>query len=296
MSEPSPSPAYATSRTPKNSTKTFFERLTALIQREPEDRDDLRAVLEAAYSRDLLDAEALAMIEGVLAVSEQTASDIMIPRSQMDMLEINQPIDELLPLIIQTAHSRFPVYEENRDNVVGILMAKDVLRYVLDRSLSLRNLIRPAVFIPEFKRLNVLLREFRSNHNHIAIVVDEHGGTAGIVTIEDALEQIVGEIEDEYDSLIPTQTILPDGLQRWRVMALTSIRQFNETFGTSIDDNEYDTIGGWMAGTLGRIPRRGDSVERDGVQIDVIRADARRALWLRVLRTPNGTAPYSPAA
>ncbi|MCK9506977.1 MAG: CBS domain-containing protein [Pigmentiphaga sp.] len=296
MSEPSPSPAYATSRTPRNSTKTFFERLTALIQREPEDRDDLRAVLEAAYSRDLLDAEALAMIEGVLAVSEQTASDIMIPRSQMDMLEINQPIDELLPLIIQTAHSRFPVYEENRDNVVGILMAKDVLRYVLDRSLSLRNLIRPAVFIPEFKRLNVLLREFRSNHNHIAIVVDEHGGTAGIVTIEDVLEQIVGEIEDEYDSAIPNQSIFPDGHYRWRVMALTSIRHFNETFGTSIDDNEYDTIGGWMAGTLGRIPRRGDSVERDDVHIDVIRADARRALWLRVARVANGNAPYSPAA
>src|SRR5690606_40821002 len=137
---------------------------------------------------------------------------------------------------------------------------------------------------PEFKRLNVLLREFRSNHNHIAIVVDEHGGTAGIVTIEDVLEQIVGEIEDEYDSVTPIQSIFPDGHYRWRVMALTSIRHFNETFGTSIDDNEYDTIGGCMAGTLGRIPRRGDSVERDDVHIYVIRAYARRALLFRFAR------------
>lgn len=288
MSDSSPSPAYAP-RTPKHTPKTFFERLSALIHREPEDREDLKAVLEAAHGRDLLDAEALSMIEGVLAVSELTAGEIMIPRSRMDMLEVTQPIDDLLPKVIETAHSRFPVFEDGRDNVIGILLAKDLLRCVVDRHLELRTLLRPAVFIPESKRLNVLLREFRSNRNHIAIVVDEHGGTAGLVTIEDVLEQIVGEIEDEFDDAGVEQSILPDGKNRWRVMATTSIRRVNETFGCSLDDDEYDTVGGWMAGHLGRIPRRGDRVERDNLRFDVIRADARRALWLRLARQPNET-------
>ena len=293
MSDSSPSPAYA-SRAPKHPPKTFFERLSALIHREPEDREDLKAVLEAAYGRDLLDAEALSMIEGVLAVSELAAGDIMIPRSRMDMLEVSEPIEALLPGVIETAHSRFPVYEESRDNVIGILLAKDLLRCVVDRHLELRALLRPAVFIPESKKLNVLLREFRSNRNHIAIVVDEHGGTAGLITIEDVLEQIVGEIEDEYDDIDVEQSILPDGKNRWRVMATTSIRRFNETFGSSLDDDEYDTVGGWMAGNLGRIPRRGDHIERDNLKLDVIRADARRALWLRVARLPNDGSEPTP--
>jgi magnesium and cobalt transporter len=266
----------------KSPPKSFFERLSALIHREPEDREDLKAVLEAAYGRDLLDAEALSMIEGVLAVSELAAGDIMIPRSRMDMLEVSRSLDELLPGVIATAHSRFPVYDESRDNVVGILLAKDLLRCVVDRDLELRALLRPAVFIPESKRLNVLLREFRSNRNHIAIVVDEHGGTAGLITIEDVLEQIVGEIEDEYDNPNLEQPILPDGKDRWRVMATAGIRRFNEAFGTSLADDDYETVGGWLAGDLGRIPRRGDRVDLDRVRIEVIRADARRALWLRV--------------
>ena len=293
MSDSSPSPAYA-HRTPKASPKTFFERLSALIHREPEDREDLKAVLEAAHGRDLLDAEALSMIEGVLAVSELTAGDIMIPRSRMDMLEVSTPIEDLLPGVIETAHSRFPVFEDGRDNVIGILLAKDLLRCVVDRHLELRTLLRPAVFISESKRLNVLLREFRSNRNHIAIVVDEHGGTAGLITIEDVLEQIVGEIEDEFDDADVEQSILPDGQNRWRVMATTSIRRFNETFGCSLDDDEYDTVGGWMAGNLGRIPRRGDHIERDNLRLDVIRADARRALWLRVARMPNDVSDTTP--
>jgi len=281
MSESSPSPSHAP-RVQKSPPKSFFERLSALIHREPEDREDLKAVLEAAYGRDLLDAEALSMIEGVLAVSELAAGDIMIPRSRMDMLEVSRSLDELLPGVIATAHSRFPVYEESRDNVVGILLAKDLLRCVVDRDLELRTLLRPAVFIPESKRLNVLLREFRSNRNHIAIVVDEHGGTAGLITIEDVLEQIVGEIEDEYDNPNLEQPILPDGKDRWRVMATAGIRRFNEAFGTSLADDDYETVGGWLAGDLGRIPRRGDRVDLDRVRIEVIRADARRALWLRV--------------
>ncbi len=292
MSDSSPSPAYA-HRTPKHTPKTFFERLSALIHREPEDREDLKAVLEAAYGRDLLDAEALSMIEGVLAVSELSAGDIMIPRSRMDMLDVAQPIEQLLPSIIDTAHSRFPVYEDSRDNVIGVLLAKDLLRHILEHDLDLRTLLRPAAFIPESKRLNVLLREFRSNRNHIAIVVDEHGGTAGLITIEDVLEQIVGEIEDEFDDAVVEQSIFPDGRNRWRVMAVTGIERFNETFGCSLDDDEYDTVGGWMAGTLGRIPRRGDHIERDNLRIDVIRADARRALWLRVARQDSNAAATS---
>ncbi|GAA4340830.1 transporter associated domain-containing protein [Pigmentiphaga soli] len=295
MSDSAPSQAYAP-RTPKPAPKTFFERLSALIHREPEDREDLKAVLEAAYGRDLLDAEALSMIEGVLAVSELAAGDIMVPRSRMDMLDVAQPIQALLPGVIETAHSRFPVYEDHRDNVIGILLAKDLLRCMCDQGIELRSLLRPAVFIPESKRLNVLLREFRSNRNHIAIVVDEHGGTAGLITIEDVLEQIVGEIEDEYDDATLEQSIFPDGRNRWRVMAVTDIRRFNETFGSSLDDDEYDTVGGWLGGALGRIPRRGDHIERDGLRIDVIRADARRALWLRVERLggqDNGAAGSS---
>lgn len=289
MSESSPSPSHAP-RVPKSPPKTFFERLSALIHREPEDREDLKAVLEGAHSRDLLDAEALSMIEGVLAVSELTAGDIMIPRSRMDMLEVSGSVESLLPGVIATAHSRFPVYEESRDNVIGILLAKDLLRCVVDRNVELRALVRPAVFIPESKRLNVLLREFRSNRNHIAIVVDEHGGTAGLLTIEDVLEQIVGEIEDEYDSPNAEQPILPDGKDRWRVMAIAGIRRFNEAFGTQLPDDDYETVGGWLASDLGRIPRRGDRIDLGGLRIEVIRADARRALWLRVTQRQEGLA------
>src|SRR5690606_7031082 len=198
MSDPnSPDPEP---RQPKTASKSLFARVTAFMRPlEPEDRDDVREFLDAAHEKKILDSEAYTMLSGVLDVANQTVADIMVPRSKMDMLDIGRPLSEVLPDIIETGHSRFPVYEGDRDNIVGILLAKDLLLSITNPQLDLRPLVRPAVFIPETKRLNVLLREFRSSRNHLAIVIDEHGGTAGLVTMEDVLEQIVGEIEDEYD-------------------------------------------------------------------------------------------------
>ncbi|HET7159801.1 MAG TPA: CBS domain-containing protein, partial [Burkholderiales bacterium] len=182
------------------SKPTVLERISAFLMREPEDREQLIALLHSAHERDLLDADALAMIEGVLQVSEMQARDIMVPRAQMDVINISESPDQFIPTVIQTAHSRFPVIGENKDNVIGILLAKDLLRYYAgEEEFNVREMLRPAVFIPEAKPLNILLKEFRKNRNHIAIVVDEYGGVAGLVTIEDVLEQIVGEIEDEFD-------------------------------------------------------------------------------------------------
>jgi len=182
------------------SRPSLFERLSALILREPEDRAQLLALLRSAYQRSLLDADALTMIEGALTVSEMPVRDIMIPRAQMDVIDIHQRVEDFIPQVISTAHSRFPVIDQNRDDVIGILLAKDLLRhYAGEEEFNVREMLRPAVFVPESKRLNVLLREFRASRNHMAIVVDEYGGVAGLVTIEDVLEQIVGDIEDEYD-------------------------------------------------------------------------------------------------
>lgn len=265
-----------------------MDRLLSLVRREPQDRDSIKAVLEAAHERSLLDDEAYVMIKGALAVSEGTAGDLMVPRSRMDMLDIGQPLPYLLSQVIDTAHSRFPVYEGDRENIIGILLAKDLLRCMLEPGLDLRSLVRPAVFIPESKRLNVLLRDFRVNRNHLAIVIDEHGGISGLVTMEDVLEQIVGDIEDEFDE-DEEQTIFAESDQSWRVMATTDIDDFNEALGAALPEDDYDTVGGWLAAELGRIPRRGDTVERDNLAIEVVRADARRALWLRVRRVAPRT-------
>jgi magnesium and cobalt transporter len=196
MSEPPSSPP---SRTAVHKHRTLLERLTAFIFREPGNREELLEALHEAHERDLLDADAMSMIEGVLQVSELRARDLMIPRSQMDVVDIAKPADEWIPHVIETAHSRFPVIDGNRDHVIGILLAKDLLRYYTDKDFDVRGSLRPAVFIPESKPLNVLLRDFRANRNHIAIVVDEYGGVSGLITIEDVLEQIVGDIDDEYD-------------------------------------------------------------------------------------------------
>jgi magnesium and cobalt transporter len=196
MSEPPSSPS---SRNTVHKHRTLLERLTAFIFREPGNREELLAALHEAHERDLLDADAMSMIEGVLQVSELRARDLMIPRSQMDVVDISKPADEWIAHVIETAHSRFPVIDGNRDHVIGILLAKDLLRYYTDKDFDVRGSLRPAVFIPESKPLNVLLRDFRANRNHIAIVVDEYGGVSGLITIEDVLEQIVGDIDDEYD-------------------------------------------------------------------------------------------------
>ncbi|KCB32820.1 transporter associated domain protein, partial [Bordetella hinzii CA90 BAL1384] len=278
---PDPYPAADSPASTHKSSKSLLDRVLSLVRREPEDREGIKTFLDAAHDRALLDAESYTMIKGALAVSERTVADIMVPRSRMDLLDVSQPLQQLLATIVETAHSRFPVYEDDRDNILGILLAKDLLRYMLDPSLELRSLIRPAIFIPEAKRLNVLLREFRSARNHIAIVIDEHGGISGLVTMEDVLEQIVGDIEDEFDE-DEEESIFPEGENQWRMLASTEISHFNDTFSTQLPDDEYDSVGGWLGGKLGRIPRRGDTAEFGGFQFEVIRADPRRALWLRV--------------
>ena len=282
MSDPYPA-AESSTDSAKASPPRLIDRLLSLVRREPEDREGIMAVLDAARARNLIDSDSYSMLKGALAVSEQTVVDVMVPRARMDLLDVSESIADLLPDIIETAHSRFPVFEESRDNIIGIAMTKDLLRHLVDPSLTLRDLVRPAVFIPETTRLNVLLQEFRSNRNHIAVVIDEHGGITGLVTLEDVLEQIVGEIEDEYD-VAGEQTIFSDGAQAWRVLATTEIQAFNSALNTKLPDGDYDTIGGWLAHALGRIPHRGDFCLHKDLRIEVMRADSRRALWLRVKR------------
>ena len=282
MSDPYPA-AESSTDSAKASPPRLIDRLLSLVRREPEDREGIMTVLDAARARNLIDSDSYSMLKGALAVSEQTVVDVMVPRARMDLLDVSESIADLLPDIIETAHSRFPVFEESRDNIIGIAMTKDLLRHLVDPSLTLRDLVRPAVFIPETKRLNVLLQEFRSNRNHIAVVIDEHGGITGLVTLEDVLEQIVGEIEDEYD-VAGEQTIFSDGAQAWRVLATTEIQAFNTALNTKLPDGDYDTVGGWLAHALGRIPHRGDFCLHKDLRIEVMRADARRALWLRVKR------------
>jgi magnesium and cobalt transporter len=259
--------------TPKPS---LLERLSSLLLREPEDREQLIELLHSAFERHLLDAEALSMIEGVLQVSETQVRDVMIPRSQMDMLDVEQSPEKFIPFVIEKAHSRFPVFEDNRDNVIGILLAKDLLRFYAEEEFAVREMLRPAVFVPESKRLNVLLKEFRANRNHIAIVVDEYGGVSGLVTIEDVIEQIVGDIEDEYDFDETEDNILLDRSGRYRVKAVTEIADFNAHFEAAFPDEDYDTVGGLVVGRFGRLPKRGESIAIDGFTFQVLRADSRK--------------------
>ncbi|MDR3212606.1 MAG: CBS domain-containing protein [Azoarcus sp.] len=262
---------------------TLLERLSALLTPEPEDRDELVALLRSAHGRALLDADALSIIEGALQMSDMRVRDIMVPRSRMSVLHIDDSMDEIATFAVKTAHSRFPVVSDGRDDVVGILLAKDLLRYFAGKESCLREILRPAVFIPESKPLNVLLREFRLSHNHMAIVVDEYGGVAGLVTIEDVLEQIVGEIEDEYD-FDDGGDILPDHGGHYRVKATTTIGDFNGAFATAFSDEEVDTVGGLLIRHLGRLPRHGEAVVIDGLRFRVLRADSRRIYTLLVDR------------
>ena len=279
-----PSPANNPSR---HKHKTLIERLTAFIFREPENRAELLEALHEAHERNLLDADAMSMIEGVLQVSELRARDLMIPRPQMDVIDIAEPPAKWIPFVIDTAHSRFPVIDGNRDHVIGILLAKDLLRYYTEEDFDLRAMLRPAVYIPESKPLNVLLRDFRANRNHMAIVVDEYGGVAGLITIEDVLEQIVGDIEDEYDFDESDDAIIAEEDGRYRVKALTEIAQFNDAFGTQYPDDEFNTIGGLVTDRFGRVPRRGDAVEFGDLRFEVLRADARQVHLFLVNRIPK---------
>jgi magnesium and cobalt transporter len=267
------------------SRPSLLERLSALLMREPGDRSELTQLLRSAYSRNLLDADALSIIEGALTVSEMAVRDIMVPRAQVDFIDINEPVEKFVKQVIATAHSRFPVIDQNRDDVIGVLLAKDLLRfYAGEEEFNVREMLRPAVFVPEAKRLNVLLREFRASRNHMAIVIDEYGGVAGLVTIEDVLEQIVGDIEDEYDFDEASDNILPEPGGRHRVKALTQIADFNAAFGTHLSEEAADTIGGYLIKHLGRLPKRGESVVMEGLRFQVLRADSRRVYTLLVDR------------
>ena len=266
---------------------TLLDRLGAILMRAPEDREQLVGLLRSSYERNLIDADALGMIEGALQVSELQARDIMVPRAQMDTIGVHDTPDEILPKVVASGHSRFPVNGDNKDDIVGVLLAKDLLRYFTGAQIDVRKLLRPAVFVPESKRLNVLLRDFRRNRNHMAIVVDEYGGVAGLLTIEDVLEQIVGEIEDEYDLDADDDNIVSDRNGAYRVKGQTPIGAFNESFSTRYSDEEYDTVGGLLLSRFGRLPKRGEEIEIDRLKFRVLRADSRRIHSVRVERLPE---------
>ncbi|EEG06900.1 HlyC/CorC family transporter [Pseudogulbenkiania ferrooxidans] len=273
----------------------WLERLSTLLLREPEDRKELVELLHSAFERDLLDAEALGMIEGVLSVSELTVRDVMVSRSLMDVVRHDETVEKLLPFVIETGHSRFPVIGDDKDDVQGILLAKDLLRYFHQpATFKLVDILRQAVFVPESKPLNLLLRDFRTTRNHMAIVVDEYGGVAGLVTIEDVIEQIVGDIEDEYDNDDSADNIIPVRGQRYRVKALTEIADFNHYFDTGFADNDVDTIGGLVISLFGHLPKRGETVQSDDLRFTVIRTDGRRLHTLLVERLQPQDQPLTP--
>ncbi len=281
MNEDRPSGAAPDGR-PRN----WLERLGQLLQSEPKDKEDLLNLLNDAQQRALLDRDAMTMIEGVMEVSEMQVRDIMVPRAQMEVIEREATLAEFLPVIVESAHSRFPVIGENRDEVVGIILAKDLLPYVAGSTTSefnIREVLRPAMIVPESKRLNVLLREFQTTRNHMAIVVDEYGGVAGLVTIEDVLEQIVGEIEDEHDVDDEDTFIQPAGKGRFSVRGLTLIEDFNEYFRSNFSDEEFDTVAGMVMGAFGHMPKRGERIELGGYRFTVLRADNRRLYLLEVM-------------
>ncbi|MBU3719478.1 MAG: CBS domain-containing protein [Burkholderiaceae bacterium] len=270
--------------------KSQFERLLARLFRRTDDKEDLMEQLREAQEHAVIDADAVSMMEGVMQVADLQVRDLMITRSQMDVIDIDDPLEKILQVVVSTAHSRFPVIEGKRDNVIGILLAKDLLKCMAQQETDLRGMLRPAVFVPESKRLNVMLRDFRVNRNHIAIVVDEYGGVAGMITIEDVLEQIVGDIEDEHDIEEDDDNIIamPRQHGRFRVRALTSLEQFNAAFSASLADEQVDTIGGFVTDHFGRLPHRGEQIDIDGFRFEVQRADARQ---IHVLVVQRITAP-----
>jgi magnesium and cobalt transporter len=254
----------------------------------PDSKDELIESLADAEQRELIEPESRAMLEGVIRMADMTAGDVMVAAPRMDLLDIHADYDELLAQVIGTGHSRFPVYDGERENIIGILMAKDLLKLQRAPELNLRTLLRPAVFVPESKGLNELLRDFRSNRNHLAIVIDEFGNTAGLITIEDVLEEIVGEIEDEFDERDGESGIvtLADGSQR--VAGDADIGAVNAAFGTTLPDDAFDTIGGLVADELGRVPRRGETVDIGPLRFAVMLTRGGAVRWFRVTRVPEG--------
>ncbi len=270
----------------------FWRRLTQAFREQPTSRDELRTQIREAKQDPSFDREEQAMLEGVLDVSETQVRDVMVPRSQMVVLEHDQAFEDMLETIIESGHSRFPVIGEDRDEVLGVLLAKDLLRFIGATAESDRDFtrsLRPVALIPESKRLNALLRDFRASRSHMAVVVDEYGGIAGLATIEDVLEEIVGEIGDEHDAeedeFIRDDGVQADGRALYTVRALTRIEDFNEYFDVQLDDSDHDTIGGLVIHELGRLPRRGESVDFSGFSFTIARADRRRVEALKVRRS-----------
>jgi magnesium and cobalt transporter len=271
-------------------------RLTRTLAGGLKERAQLLELLREATKRGLLDADAMAMVEGALTMAELQARDVMVARAEMVCIRREDPLSRILPAVVDSGHSRFPVVDGDRDDVVGMLLAKDLLRAAgtgAAAKFDIREFLRPVMFVPEAKRLDVLLKEFRSNRNHMAIVVDEYGGVAGLVTIEDVIEQIIGEIDDEFD-IEDDQNIRTDGDGQFVVRGATRIAEFNEHFGTSFDDPGYDTVAGLVMQRLGRVPRRGESVIIGSQEFRVLRTDRRRIDSLRV--APARTASSAPAA
>lgn len=276
----------------KGSPKRWIRKLADSLSGDPRDRDELLETLESARDRAIIDDEVFSMLQGVLEVGEQQVRDIMVPRSQMVVINRDDALQDILPAVIESGHSRFPVVGDDRDKVIGILLAKDLLRLIHEdeEHFDIKECLRNAVFIPESKRLNVLLKEFRANHNHMAIVVDEYGGVAGLVTIEDVLEQIVGEIDDEYD-IDDEQDIRREDARTFTVRAQTRLEDFNDYFATAYSDEEFDTVGGLLLNHLGRLPRRGEVIQLDGFEYKVLRGDRRRLELLRLITSRDIALP-----
>ena len=269
---------------PDTGERSWLEKIGQLFSGEPRTRNDLEDVLTVAAENEVIDEDARSIMEGAMQVSDMQARDIMIPRAQMVLIKAEATLEEILPQITRSAHSRYPVIGESADDILGILLAKDLLPLVLDKDHSdfkLEKLLRPTVVVPESKRLNVLLREFRENRNHMAIVIDEYGGVAGLVTIEDVLEEIVGEIEDETDALAD-RFIRKISDDDYFIKALTPIEDFNEHFGTGFSDEEFDTIGGLVIQALGHMPTRNEVAVIENFEFQVINADQRKIHSLRM--------------
>jgi len=268
---------------------SLFEKLSRIFLDIPQNRQELVEILQASEKRDLLDLDALSMIEGVLQVSEIQVRDIMVPRSHMIVLEEDTAYEDMLPVISNSGHSRFPVIGENRDEIVGILLAKDLLRYVDEearKEFDIKDVLRKTIFVPESKRLNVLLKEFRASRNHMAIVVDEYSGVAGLVTIEDVLEQIVGDIDDEHD-VEDVGNIRRMGVNRYSIKALTPIDEFNEFFESGFNEDESDTLAGMLMKHLGHMPKRGEAITIDNYLFKVMSADSRRIKHVQLILLPK---------
>lgn len=271
--------------------KSLLDRLADFLTPQPisptERRQELIKTLREAQSEGLIDADALSMIEGVFQVGQLCARDILVPRAQIDWIDINRSLAQIIESVIEAAHSRFPVYEGSKDNVIGILLAKDLLRHATEKDFQVRDWLRPAVFIPESKRLSVLLRDFKDNRNHLAIVVDEYCGVAGIITIEDVLEQIVGDIEDEHDIDEEADNLIALDNGDIRVKGITELDQFNETLGTQFAEEDIETVAGLVIQHLGRVPKVGELIKIDGIEFEILRADPRQVHILLARQIPK---------